>query len=186
MKVEGDKAEWGPGEWQDEPDYIEWIDPATRLPCIMRRNLSMGHWLGYVCLPHGHRARHLAFNSTHELDKWASEGDMFARLRRRSGRAAYDNFPDLQCHGGLTYAGSIEWRGPEFRGLRAAGMDFAHLDDLVPGMRAIDLKIAGLKELLDLGRCADTYRNAAYVRAEVEALAVQINAIGDKRSRGRQ
>lgn len=41
------KDKWGPGPWQDEPDYMEWIDQDTGYPCKVRRNHD-GAWCGYV------------------------------------------------------------------------------------------------------------------------------------------
>lgn len=53
-------AEWGddsemlfvrgiPGPWQQEPDFLEWRDPATDLKCRIRRN-GVGSLCGYVCI----------------------------------------------------------------------------------------------------------------------------------------
>lgn len=32
-----EKAEWGPGPWQDEPDKAQWIDEATGPPLSRRQ-----------------------------------------------------------------------------------------------------------------------------------------------------
>lgn len=49
-----DKEKWGPGPWQDEPDRLEWRDPATKLPCMIIRN-HQGALCGYVGVPPGHK-----------------------------------------------------------------------------------------------------------------------------------
>lgn len=48
-----DKSEWGRGEWQDEPDKVQWRDEATGLPCLIVRNHG-GAWCGYVGISEGH------------------------------------------------------------------------------------------------------------------------------------
>lgn len=49
-----DKDGWGPGEWQDEPDKMQWVDGATGLACLASRGPG-GHWCGYVAVPETHR-----------------------------------------------------------------------------------------------------------------------------------
>jgi hypothetical protein len=49
-----DKADWGDGPWQYEPDRVHFDDPATRLPCRVERHAMYGHLCGYVGLPVGH------------------------------------------------------------------------------------------------------------------------------------
>lgn len=48
------KADWPAGEWHDEPDREEWIDPVTGYHCLASRNMLMGFWCGYVGVPRGH------------------------------------------------------------------------------------------------------------------------------------
>lgn len=42
--VTEDKATWGDGLWQSEPDHKEWRDAVTGLHCIAHRNMSGGNW----------------------------------------------------------------------------------------------------------------------------------------------
>ena len=42
-----DKTGWGPGEWTDEPDKLQWVDEATGFDCLIVRN-SLGALCGYV------------------------------------------------------------------------------------------------------------------------------------------
>lgn len=147
MKEEMDKAAWGPGEWQDEPDRMQWIDPVTLLPCLMWRHPSLGSWCAYVGLPSGQRARSLVFESTHRLDKWANTDSPLLRWKReRPHGPGYDRV-NVYCHGGLTYSGLMDWQGPEFTKLRCVGMDFAHYMDFVPGLCAS--KIEALRTFVD-------------------------------------
>lgn len=72
-----DKSSWGAGPWQDEPDKKQWLDATTGLPCLIVRNVhASGVLCGYVGVPRGH--------PYYEKD--------------------YSDTPDLDVHGGLTYA----------------------------------------------------------------------------------
>lgn len=46
------KTTWGPGPWQDEPDFKAWH--AHGYPCHLRRAAYGGTWCGYVTIPPGH------------------------------------------------------------------------------------------------------------------------------------
>lgn len=48
-----DRNAWGAGPWDGEPDRVLWIDEATGLSCLARRNQS-GAWCGYVAIDRGH------------------------------------------------------------------------------------------------------------------------------------
>src|SRR5258708_7790184 len=48
-----DKSEWGPGQWLDEPDKIQWQDEATGLPCLVVRG-PVGALCGYVGVAPNH------------------------------------------------------------------------------------------------------------------------------------
>lgn len=47
-----DRAMWGGGEWDGEPDSADWTHAGIQ--CAARRNNSNGVWCGYVLLPPGH------------------------------------------------------------------------------------------------------------------------------------
>ena len=47
-ELEHDKALWGPGEWQDEPDQEEFVYKGIK--CLLWRNKS-GAWCGYIYVP---------------------------------------------------------------------------------------------------------------------------------------
>ena len=44
------------GIWNDEPDFIQWMDESTALPCLMVRNKPLGVWRAYVGVEPGHSA----------------------------------------------------------------------------------------------------------------------------------
>jgi len=95
-------AAWGPGPWDDEPDRLEWVHAG--LPCVIRRNRTMGVLLGYVGIPTGHRVASMMLG--------ASE--------------------DLRVHDGVTFHqhGSVELElDPD---LYWVGFDCGHAGDLSP------------------------------------------------------
>lgn len=49
-----DKSRWPAGPWHNEPDRLQWIDPASSLPCLMIRVRYSGNWCGYVGLNEAH------------------------------------------------------------------------------------------------------------------------------------
>lgn len=49
------KASWGPGPWQSEPDLVAWW--TRGLPCLAARGPA-GSWCGYVAVPRGHPYYH--------------------------------------------------------------------------------------------------------------------------------
>jgi hypothetical protein len=154
------KKAWGPGPWQDEPDKIHWIDPATDLDVLMVRNERNGHWCGYVGVTEGHPA--------FGMD--------------------YDDVPDISVHGGLTYADECLETDDPAKGVCHVpfpgrpdhvwwlGFDCAHAWDLSPG-RNSTLRKYGMTtyELED----KEVYRTRAYVESEIRDLAGQLKALAD-------
>lgn len=49
-----DKSGWGEGPWQHEPDFVQWVDAATGLTCMVIRHARFGSFNGYVGIPPGH------------------------------------------------------------------------------------------------------------------------------------
>lgn len=82
---------------------------------------------------------------------------------------SYDEIDDdVVAHGGLTFAGEGTYRLPELPGVWWLGFDCAHAWDVVPAWTADAI----LSECMD--QIGGTYRDAVYVRAEVERLAAQL------------
>lgn len=55
------REKWVDGPWRDEPDKIEWIDPATNLNCMIIRNRH-GVLCGYVGVPEAHPWYGVSYN----------------------------------------------------------------------------------------------------------------------------
>ena len=147
-----DRSKWAAGPWDLEPiDKRQWSDPATGLPCLIKRN-DFGAWCGYVGVPEGHRCFGM------EYDK--ADGE-FA----------------IDVHGGLTYADFCDPRENEHGICHVAGpgepdhvwwlgFDTAHAFDRVPGMGRY---VGGLPSM--------AYRDITYVTSQVTSLAQQLKAL---------
>lgn len=158
-----DKSSWGPGDWQDEPDKVQYKDHATGLPCLIVRN-GAGALCGYVGVTSGH--------------PWFQKG--------------YDDV-DASVHGGLTFAGPCQQHeGAEENGICHLveegeddnvwwlGFDCAHCNDHMPAygdiLQKSALQLIGAIEMLaDLGHMnvMGMYRNIDYVKSEIRSLAKQ-------------
>jgi hypothetical protein len=106
---EVDRAGWPAGEWDAEPDRVEWRDEVTALPCLIVRN-RVGGLCGYVGVPPGH--------------PWHGKG--------------YDDVP-ADVHGGLTYADKCQGsichvpQPGEPDDVWWLGFDCVHSGDIAPG-----------------------------------------------------
>lgn len=58
------KARWPRGPWDSEPDKRQWADPATGLPCMIKRHPGTGNWCGYVGVPEGHPAYEVGYSES--------------------------------------------------------------------------------------------------------------------------
>lgn len=150
-----DKQTWGPGPWQDEPDRVEWRTENTpRLACLIVRSPS-GALCGYVGVPEGH--------------PWHGK---------------HSNDVDADCHGGLSYSGPCQEGGKichvpqagESETVWWLGFDCAHSCDVRPGDCAL-YDGAGLGRLLRGSEDYSSYKSIAYVRKEVERLALQAQRV---------
>jgi hypothetical protein len=59
--VSMDKSTWESGPWSTEPDYAVWVDEATGLDCMIKRN-GAGALCGYVGVPEGHKFFEVDYN----------------------------------------------------------------------------------------------------------------------------
>jgi hypothetical protein len=145
-----EKASWGDGPWNSEPDKEQFSDKATGLPCLIKRN-HFGALCGYVGVPEGH--------------PWHGKG--------------YDDIA-ADVHGGLTYAGSCQEGPEgqaichvpapgEPEPLWWLGFDCHHAWDIAPGMEARERQ-QGYPPIHIPG-CS--YKTVAYVKAECARLAGQ-------------
>lgn len=161
-----DREKWPEGEWDHEPDKVEWVDDDTGLPCIIHRGRS-GAWCGYVAVPPDHPLHGVSY----------SEGP--------------DSYIDV--HGGLTYSAPCgEHPDDEHDGFGVChmpeegqpadvwwfGFDTAHFMDLQPGLMWVHeaVREEGIKKGhyppdFDMG---ETYKNQQYVMEECARLAKQL------------
>lgn len=165
-----DKAEWGPGPWQDEPDKAVWVDETTGLDCMIVRN-HYGALCGYVGIPEGHPLHGRDYNDVHG-------GLTFADACHPS-----DDDPGRGiCH--IPQPGrpdSVWW----------FGFDCTHAFDVAPRMAADNRKryeeaktkgdLEGMRIWRNLegdGPMQSRYRSLPYVIEQVEGLAHQLAASG--------
>lgn len=166
-----DKSDWERGPWDDEPDKVQWKDEKTGLDCLIVRAPATGALCGYVGVPAGH--------PWHGLDYYTSRYDDDGNEVELSPAEASLN--DVEVHGGLTFAGHCRHSPDPGKGichvpdegepddLYWLGFDCAHAFDLAPAIVATLRKVGH-----DLGwHQDDQYRDLAYVKAEVTALAKQ-------------
>lgn len=156
-----DKSGWARGEWDDEPDKVQWPDEATGLPCLIVRG-PVGAWCGYVGVPVGHPWHGKGYD---DCGMYAPKPDGYEE----------DWYPCV--HGGLTYAAGCGHGDNPARGICHIpgpgepddvwwlGFDCSHAGDLTCMNRPERMSI-----FTDIG---DEYRDIAYVRAQVQSLARQ-------------
>lgn len=146
-----DKSVWAEGPWNDEPDKEQWIDEATSLPCLLKRQEHLGHLCGYVGVPPGHPL-------------YGVDTD-------------YEEM-DLLVHGGVTYAAFCQEDGPEcetichttepgdFEPAFWIGFDCMHYRDASPQDITRGHVVGDAR-----------YRDVAYVKKECAILAGQLQAM---------
>lgn len=144
-----DKSGWGEGPWQDEPDKEQWQD-ETGYACLLVRNIG-GALCGYVGVPEGH--------------PWY-------------GVSAFDVEPEPDLHNGLSYAELCQ-KGPEGHTICHVpapgepeplwwlGFHSEGSTDLCPALNRINKQVPGLRSIMR----KQTYRDVAYVKAQVAKLA---------------
>jgi len=152
-----DKTGWPSGPWEDEPDKVHWVDPATDLDCLLHRG-PMGVWCGYVAVTEGH-----------PLFEVSPSG-----------------LPDLDVHGGITYANFCQEGDDPAVGICHVpfpgrpdrvwwiGFDCGHAYDRMPALEAREMQLVGLEKVSALFVEGTVYRDRAYAQAEVVRLARQV------------
>jgi len=150
-----DREGWSRGPWDDEPDKLNWTT-STGLPGMIVRN-RIGALCGYVAVDRSHPLHAVEYNGRIPSNFEGPPEEY----------SDYESSPEgrFNVHGGLTYsnacAGHIchvpEPGEPD--DVWWFGFDCAHAGDEYPSDRQYS--------------CGD-YRDVAYVKAEVENLAVQL------------
>jgi hypothetical protein len=152
-------AEWPSGEWDGEPDKVQWQDKETGLPCMAKRHDHSGHWCGYVGVAEGHPAFGVGYDDVRIGEEWPS------------------------VHGGLTYADFCDKDADEARGICHLpsegeptkvwwlGFDCAHSGDYGPRDKFYE-RTLGYPFTC---RPDAQYRTLAYVKNECASLARQLS-----------
>lgn len=161
-----DRSKWGPGEWDGEPDKVQWTDASTGLVCLAKRHPTSGNWCGYVGVAESH--------------PW-------------HGKSYNDEGVDVDVHGGLTFAGECQEGPPEQTichvpalgeadNLWWLGFDCHHAWDLAPGMAAY-WREQGKEHIF--ANADEVYRSLPYVRSQCALLAARCNAVGKTSEAGK-
>ncbi len=139
-----DRAGWGSGPWDDEPDRVDFHHVG--LPCLLLRSRN-GNWCGYVGLPKGHP------------DFGASYNDVEVEVH---GGLTYGEKCDGSriCHVPEPGESDDRWW---------LGFDCHHCWDIAPGFE-VRLKSTGT----DVRDPESQYRDVRYVRNQTEHLAEQL------------
>ena len=150
---------WPSGEWDGEPDKVQWPDAATGLPCLAVRHPRRGNWCGYVGLPPEHPLY---------------------------GKDYSDEAVSFDVHGGMTFADQCRPGGDESHGVCHVpgpgepdhvwwfGFDCAHSCDCSPD----DVKLANERGYPFTLHGDEIYRSLSYVHVECTRLAEQVAAAG--------
>lgn len=147
-----DKSNWNRGPWDDEPDKVQFEDPATKLPCLVVRG-PLNALCGYV----GVHAGHPLFEKSYKgVNLEAHGGVNFSRF-------CAEGVPENHhiCH--VPGPGDPEktwW----------FGFDCSHSWDIRPIEKGPD----GLRDYSMLGA---TYKTLSYVKLECARLAAQLHAM---------
>ena len=145
-----DKSGWVDGPWKQEPDKMQWLDTATKLPCLIVRNPA-GALCGYVGIAEDHRHFGISYGDINQ---------------------------DLRVHGGLTFSDFCNPAENESEGICHLpdegepdhifwlGFDCSHAFDLSPAHLRIfeGLPLYG------------EYRDIEYVKNQCAQLAAQLIA----------
>jgi hypothetical protein len=146
-----DKSLWIRGEWDNEPDKVQFTDEDTGLPCLIVRGPS-GALCGYVGVAEGHPYFQKEYDAV-----------------------------DVDVHGGLTFNGFCAPDADESKHICHVpspgepdhvwwlGFDCAHSGDICPSYAKPYGGPLGLSP-------HEQYRSFAYVKGEVRKLAQQIKA----------
>lgn len=157
-----DRSEWPSGEWDSEPDKLQWQDEATGFACLVHRS-NFGAWCGYVGVPPSHPLH----------------GRFYEDINK--------NIANLDVHGGLTFSAACDPQHDEATGRGIChvpapgepdsvwwiGFDCAHAFDYSPGLAKYS--IIDRSDMPEKFR--DVYRNLAYVREETQLLAQTLAAM---------
>ena len=168
-----DKSIYPKGPWTDEPDKVQWPDPATGLPCLAVRQPRYGNWCGYVGVAPGH--------PLHGVPAYADAENGIER-------GANDV---VSAHGGITFTDVCMAEGDEAQRVCHVpgpgepehvwwiGFDCAHCYDFSPFRATIMAEVSEDKEKMHRlfgPNPHEIYRDLDYVKRECAELAAQLRA----------
>jgi len=136
-----DRSSWPIGPWDKELDHYVWYHQD--ISCKIRRG-PLGSLCGYIGLPFDH--------------PWYG----------RSYDTIYDLNPEIEVHGGLTYAGEQNDSEDDIW-YWYVGFDCGHYADTIPYI--------AIPYIMGYGSRRTHYRDVAYVTKQVNSLAEQAKAI---------
>ena len=151
------KMDWGEGEWQHEPDKVQYLDEETGYPCLIVRAEVTGALCGYVGVGHSHPCYQVHYNDVE--DKY-----------------------DTSIHGGLTFSSKCQEQNKEFGichivedgeddNIWWLGFDCAHAWDYAPVMQS---RWIGTNLYKPQRPNDHEYRNIHYVKDQIKHLAIQL------------
>lgn len=151
-----DRNGWPQGDWDGEPDKVQWTDPETGFACLAKRHPSRGHWCGYVGVEPGHSWHGKSYDS--------------------------DDF-NPEVHGGVTFGKECQEGPPEEtvchipepgkpEHLWWIGFDCSHYGDYSPS----DAVRAESGDPLWARDWNETYKTLEYVKSQCAHLARQASA----------
>ena len=154
-----DKSKWPRGEWDDEPDKVQWQDEETGLPCMLVRN-RMGALCGYVGLSPSHPFYEKGYDDGPNDKVNVHMGFTFAEFcQDKTG------CPDLErlesegiCH--------VVEEGEEEK-IWWLGFDCNHAWDFAPGYHLPN----------HFPRTDETYKNVHFVKQECASVAMQLKKV---------
>lgn len=186
-----DKSTWGEGEWNSEPDKVQFQDEATGYPCLIVRARVTGSLCGYVGIPENHPLYGCAYNKPHELAKKFINDNQELSIGKRGVFSLFCIDADNQnldimfdVHGSLTFSDFCHSESKPESGICHIGddkpywfgFDCSHAGDIMPAMDAKMKEI--MPEDYDFSyKSEDIYRNISYVTSEVQSLARQLKAL---------
>lgn len=156
--LEYGKTLWAKGEWDNEPDQLEWTHEG--MPCRIVRIFS-GNLCGYVAIPSDH--------PLHGKDYSYIEGNT-----------------DIRVHGGITYSNdgiyNVYYKQPddEPKNVWWLGFDCSHGFDISPMFEKmfVEKGFSSQKQREENNKLFGyTYKNMGWVKNEVERLADQLKAV---------
>lgn len=152
-----DKKEWLRGEWDNEPDKIQYQEEETGYPCIIRRHASLGFLCGYVGVNKAHPLFGKFYDDANGYIDGPHGGLTFSDKCQKS-----DSNHEI-CHiVEKEEDGNIWW----------FGFDCGHSCDFAPGMASDLIRIGAYRSHIN-----EIYRNIEYVKSEIQSLAQQLKQL---------